>query len=63
VSILLGALVLVLIGATSYTWNFVHNTTYTYFFQQLTTYMAFFAAPAAALLAIRAIWDAGKQKK
>lgn len=60
---LLGALILVMIGATSQTWNtwaFGSNTGLVYFFQSLTGYLAFFAAPAAGLLAIRAIWDAGK---
>ena len=60
---LLGALILVMIGATSTTWNtwaIGSNTDLVFFFQQLTTYLAFFAAPAAGLLAIRAIWDAGK---
>ena len=61
---LLGALILVMIGATStnweYTWAIGSNTDLVFFFQQLTSYLAFFAAPAAGLLAIRAIWDAGK---
>ena len=60
---LLGALILVMIGATSQTWNtwaFGGNTDLVFFFQSLTGYLAFFAAPAAGLLAIRAIWDAGK---
>lgn len=60
---LLGALILVMIGATSQTWNtwaFGASTDLVFFFQSLTGYLAFFAAPAAGLLAIRAIWDAGK---
>jgi len=60
---LLGALILVMIGATSSVWNtwaLGTNTELVHFFQSLTTYLAFFAAPAAGLLAIRAIWDAGK---
>ena len=60
---LIGALILVVIGATSYywqTWGFLQNQDFAYFFQSLTSYIAIFAAPAAALLAIRAIWDAGK---
>jgi len=62
---LLGALILVMIGATSQTWDtwaFGTNTDLVFFFQQLTGYLAFFAAPAAGLLAIRAIWDAGKSE-
>ena len=63
---LLGALILVMIGATSQTWNtwaFGANTDLVFFFQSLTGYLAFFAAPAAGLLAIRAIWDAGKTEE
>ena len=57
---LLGALILVMIGALSSTWTFGTNTELVHFFQSLTGYLAYFAAPAAGLLAIRAIWDAGK---
>lgn len=57
---LIGALILVMIGATSSTWTFGTNTDLVFFFQNLTGYLAYFAAPAAGLLAIRAIWDAGK---
>jgi len=57
---LIGALILVVIGATAQTWTFGQNTNLVFFFQSLTGYLAFFAAPAAGLLAIRAIWDAGK---
>lgn len=63
---LLGALILVMIGASSQTWNtwaFGTNTGLVFFFQSLTGYLAFFAAPAAGLLAIRAIWDAGKTEE
>jgi len=63
---LIGALILVVIGATSYywqTWGFLQNQDFAYFFQSLTSYIAIFAAPAAALLAIRAIWDAGKTEE
>ena len=60
---LLGALILVMIGATSSTWTFGTNTDLVFFFQQLTGYLAFFAAPAAGLLAIRAIWEAGKTEE
>lgn len=59
---LIGALILVVIGASAQTWGFVRNSDIVFFFQQLTTYIAFFAAPAAGLLAIRAIWDSGKSK-
>jgi hypothetical protein len=60
---LLGALILVMIGATSSTWTFGTNTELVFFFQNLTGYLAFFAAPAAGLLAIRAIWEAGKTEE
>ena len=60
---LIGALILVVVGASSQTWGFVQNTDFVFFFQQLTTYIAFFAAPAAGLLAIRAIWEAGKTEE
>lgn len=63
---LLGALILVMIGATTQTWDtwaFANNENYAYLFQHLTGYLAFFAAPAAGILAIRAIWDAGKSEE
>ena len=63
---LIGALILVVIGVTStywQTWEFLQNQDFAYFFTSLTTYIAIFAAPAAALLAIRAIWDAGKTEE
>ena len=63
---LIGALILVVIGASSNyweTWGFVQNQDFAYFFTSLTSYIAIFAAPAAALLAIRAIWDAGKTEE
>lgn len=60
---LIGALILVVIGATAQTWTFGTNTDLVFFFQQLTGYLAYFAAPAASLLAIRAIWDAGKTEE
>lgn len=63
---LIGALILVVIGASSsywQTWGFLQNQDFAYFFQSLTGSIAIFAAPAAALLAIRAIWDAGKTEE
>ena len=59
---LIGVLILVLIGASAQTWGFVRNTEVVFFLQQIVTYVTFFAAPAAGLLAIRAIWDSGKTK-
>jgi hypothetical protein len=60
---LLGALILVMIGALSSTWTFGTNESMVFFFQKLTGHLAYFAAPAAGLLAIRAIWDAGKTEE
>jgi hypothetical protein len=59
---LLGALILVIIGVSTQTWQFGNNE-YQHFFTNLTYYLFYFAAPAAALLAIRAIWDAGKTEE
>ncbi len=59
---LIGALILVVIGATSGYWE-IWGPDLSYFFQNLTGFVAVFAAPAAALLAIRAIWDAGKTEE
>ena len=60
---LIGALILVGIGAigqSAATWNIGNWTGLSTFFTEITKYIAIFAAPAAGLLAIRAIWDAGK---
>ena len=43
---LLGALILLMIGASAQTWSFGNNTTYVHFFTKLTSYLAFFSAPA-----------------
>lgn len=63
-SFLIGTLALVILGVTtslwSSTWIFGDYTELVPFFTSITTCMAIFAAPAAGLLAIRAIWDAGK---
>lgn len=63
---LLGALILVGIGAigqNAETWTFGTWTGIAPYFTAITTYIAMFAAPAAGLLAIRAIWDAGKSEE
>lgn len=60
---LIAALTLVGIGALSSTWTFGTWTGIAPFFQNITKYIAVFAAPAAGLLAIRAIWDAGKSEE
>jgi hypothetical protein len=62
-SFLIAALILVGIGATSSTWTFGTWGTLEPFFRNITQYIAIFAAPAAGLLAIRAIWDAGKTEE
>jgi hypothetical protein len=63
---LIGALALVVIGVTSSfwatTWVFGTWTGLATLFSNITTYLAFFVAPAAGLLAIRAVWDAGKSE-
>jgi len=63
-SFLIGTLALVVLGVTSTLWNsawiFGNCRELVPFFTSITMCMAIFAAPAAGLLAIRAIWDAGK---
>jgi len=60
---LIAALTLVGIGALSSTWTFGNWGGIEPFFRNITQYIAIFAAPAAGLLAIRAIWDAGKTEE
>ena len=60
---LIAALILVGIGATSNTWTFGTWGGIAPYLTGITTYLAVFAAPAAGLLAIRAIWDAGKTEE
>lgn len=60
---LIAALTLVGIGALSSTWTFGEFSGIEPYFRNITQYIAFFAAPAAGLLAIRAIWDAGKTEE
>jgi len=66
-SFLIGTLALVIIGVTTNvwisTWTFGTYVGLVPFFTSITTCMAIFAAPAAGLLAIRAIWDAGKSEE
>lgn len=66
-SFLIGALSLVIIGVTTNmwmsTWTFGSYEGLVPFFTSITTCMAIFTAPAAGLLAIRAIWDAGKSEE
>ena len=59
---LLGAIGLVVIGALS-PWTFGEFTELEPYLTGITSYIAMFAAPAAGLLAIRAIWDAGKTEE
>jgi len=59
---LLGAMALVIIGAIS-PWTFGNFTELEPYLTHITAYIAMFAAPAAGLLAIRAIWDAGKSEE
>jgi hypothetical protein len=60
---LIAALTLVGIGALSSTWTFGTYEGLAPYFLNITQYLAIFAAPAAGLLAIRAIWDAGKSEE
>lgn len=60
---LIAALILVGLGATSSTWTFGTWGGLAPYLTSITTYIAIFAAPAAGLLAIRAIWDAGKSEE
>ncbi len=60
---LIGALTLVLIGALSSTWSFGEWQGLAPYLTGITQYLAIFAAPAAGILAIRAIWDAGKTEE
>ncbi len=58
---LIGALILVILAYTANSWTIGWGTLQPYF-TNVVTYLAVFAAPAAVLLAIRALWDAGKTK-
>ena len=58
---LIAALILVGIGATSQ--YFSNLDIVGVYFANITATIAIFAAPAAGLLAIRAIWDAGKTEE
>jgi len=58
---LIGALILVILAATASTWTIGWGDIQPYF-TSVVTYLAVFAAPAAVLLAIRSLWDAGKTK-
>jgi hypothetical protein len=61
---LIGALILVVIGASATLWtSLINNADFVFFFTSLTGYLAIFAAPAALLLAIRAIWDSGRTEE
>ena len=59
---LIAALTLVGIGALS-PWTFGSWAGLAPYLTGITHYIAIFAAPAAGLLAIRAIWDAGKTEE
>ena len=60
---LIAALMLVGIGAAMQT-DFFENVKYIGpYFQSIAAMLAVFAAPAAGILAIRAIWDAGKTEE
>jgi len=60
---LIAALILVGIGLASNTWTFGNWSGIEPYFTSITQMLFVFAAPAAGLLAIRAIWDAGKSEE
>ncbi len=60
---LLGALLLVGIGTAGSTNWFEEVNIIGPYFQSIAAMIAVFVAPAAGILAIRAIWDAGKTKE
>jgi len=66
-SFLIGTLSLVIIGVATNmwvsTWTFGSYEGLVPFFTSIATCMTIFTAPAAGLLAIRAIWDAGKSEE
>jgi len=59
---LIGTLILVGLGATATTWTNAWGNVLAPYITNIVTYLAIFAAPAAVLLAIRLLWDAGKSK-
>ena len=59
---LIGTLILVLLGATASTWTHAWGNILAVYITNIVTYLAIFAAPAAVLLAVRLLWDAGKSK-
>jgi len=60
---LLGALLLVGIGTAGSTNWFAEVNIIGPYFTSIATMLAIFVAPAAGILAIRAVWDAGKTKE
>ncbi|MEM0466758.1 MAG: hypothetical protein QXL17_06870 [Candidatus Thermoplasmatota archaeon] len=60
---LIGTLILVLLGTTAATWTKGDWWGLAPYFTNIITYLAVFAAPAAGIIAIKAIWDAGKTKE
>ena len=60
---LIAALVLVGIGAAGSTSWFANLDIIGPYFESIAGMLAVFVAPAAGLLAIRAVWDAGKTKE
>lgn len=58
---LIGALILVLLATTAQTWTIGWGALKPYF-TNVIQYLAVFTAPAAVILAVRSLWDAGKTK-
>jgi hypothetical protein len=57
---LIGTLILVVLGYTATTWAKGGWWGLDVYFTSIITYLAVFAAPAAGIIAVKAIWDAGK---
>jgi len=57
---LIGALILVLLATTATTWDW--SGALKPYLSSVIQYLAVFAAPAAVIIAIKALWDAGKTK-
>lgn len=63
---LIGALILVILAyttsSTTNIWTKGWGTVLTPYFTNVIQYLAVFAAPAAVIIGIKAVWDAGKTK-
>jgi hypothetical protein len=60
---LIGTLILIGLAASSPIWASAWGNILSEYLTNIVTYLAIFASPAAVLLAIRALWDAGVHKE